>query len=99
MELLAKEWNEVALAFSRDVECFRTGAHHIAVAYVCEIDADDFERAAVQLRLSALVRNEQRVDDCAPMVLQREEVLICDNLRALRKLHLQTVANPRFIRD
>ena len=88
MELLAKERNEVALAFSRDVERSWTGAHHVAVPQVCEIDTNDFERAAVQLRLPALVCNKQRVDDGAPVAFQREEVPIRHHFETVRKLLL-----------
>ena len=88
MELLAKERNEVALAFSRDVERSRTGSDHVAVPLMREIDTNGLERAAVQLRFPALVCNKQRVDDGAPVAFQREEVPIRHHFGTLRKLRL-----------
>ena len=99
VELLAKERNEMAFAFPCNVKRSRTGAHHVAMTYVGEINTDDLERAAVQLRLAAHVRDEQSVDDCAPMVLEREEILMRNHLGATRELRLQAAANPAFIRD
>ena len=87
-QLLEKERNEVALAFSCNVQCSRPGAYHVAVTQVGEINTNDFECTAVQLWLSALVRVKPRIDDCAPMVFQREEVPVRDRFGALRKLQL-----------
>ena len=73
MQLLVKERNKVALSLSSDVERSRTGTYHITVAQMSEVNTNNFERTAVQLWLSALVRVEQRIDDCAPVVFQREK--------------------------
>ena len=63
-----KDRNEMIFAFSRNIELPRPRAHHVTVPLPREIHADDLERAAVKLRLPALVRKKQCVDDRTPVV-------------------------------
>ena len=49
--------------------------------FVREVDTNNFESATVQLRLSAQVRDEQCVDDCAAVILKRGEVIVRYPLR------------------
>ena len=69
-----KERHEVHRILSRNMQPSGTQANYFTVISISQVDTDNGEGIAAELRLVALVGLEEQLDDCSPVMLQSEEV-------------------------